>query len=103
VFGRKRANKDGRQSRCVWCEVAYRAERRALAYGYSGEHFTGAQWEALVRRHAACLRCGTDYVSLTADHVVPLCKGGANDITNIQPLCLRCNSQKGAAETDYRS
>jgi 5-methylcytosine-specific restriction endonuclease McrA len=33
---------------------------------------------------------------------VPLLSGGTDDITNIQPLCAKCNSRKGIAHTDYR-
>ena len=37
---------------------------------------------------------------LTVDHVVPISKGGSNDISNIQPLCCNCNSKKNAKQID---
>jgi 5-methylcytosine-specific restriction protein A len=38
---------------------------------------------------------------LEADHVVPLTKGGSNDISNIQPLCGTCNRRKFVNIVDY--
>jgi 5-methylcytosine-specific restriction endonuclease McrA len=49
-----------------------------------------------------CLACGRDDVKLTADHIVPLARGGSDDISNIQPLCARCNSKKGTKTMDHR-
>ena len=43
----------------------------------------------------ACKQCGcTDL--LTIDHVVPLSRGGSNELENLQILCNKCNSRKGA-------
>jgi len=44
-----------------------------------------------------CKRCGGDWMSgLTLDHIVPRLKGGTDDPENLQTLCQRCNSKKGA-------
>lgn len=54
--------------------------------------------------HAAfplCLACGTDE-DLSLDHVVPLARGGRNDIGNMQVLCMPCNISKGTKTIDYR-
>lgn len=41
-----------------------------------------------------CQNCGT-HKSLSVDHIVPLAKGGAHDISNWQTLCTICNTKKG--------
>lgn len=41
-----------------------------------------------------CINCGT-HKSLSIDHIVPVSKGGGNEIKNLQTLCATCNSSKG--------
>lgn len=68
----------------------------------NGRH-TFLQWEAVKKKwNHCCADCGmqepfTDqhYQKLTEDHIVPLSKGGSNNIENIKPLCARCNTKKG--------
>ena len=52
-------------------------------------------------RMAECLCCNRRR-KLTADHVIPVSKGGTSYISNIQPLCQPCNSSKGTKTTDFR-
>lgn len=77
--------------------------RRCRKMGNGGS-YTEAEFVALCNAYGdKCLCCGRGDVKLTADHVVPVTRGGSNNIENIQPLCRRCNSSKGARNTnDYR-
>lgn len=78
-----------------------RVARKANAPG----SFSREQFEDLKRKIGnVCLCCGFPgtQVKLITDHVVPLSRGGSNDISNIQPLCRSCNSRKGCGEIDYR-
>ncbi len=43
-----------------------------------------------------CQSCGktTTETELTIDHIIPLAKGGSNDMSNLQALCRHCNQKK---------
>lgn len=82
----------------------YTHRRRARLQNAAGE-FTASEWRQLkVQYNNTCLCCGArePEVKLTIDHVIPLARGGRNDIGNIQPLCLTCNLRKATKTTDYR-
>lgn len=77
--------------------------KRRVQKKENGGNFTADEWEMVCEYYNyRCLACGKKK-SLTADHVIPVSRGGSNDISNIQPLCKRCNSSKGTRTTDYRT
>ena len=77
--------------------------RRRTKKTMAGGSYTAAEWKALVNHFGGkCLCCGRDDVKLTADHVIPVSKGGTSNIENIQPLCKSCNSRKNDKTIDYR-
>ena len=49
---------------------------------------------------APCVACGTP--SDTIDHIIPLSKGGTNDIDNLQPMCRSCNAKKNDSLPDQQ-
>jgi 5-methylcytosine-specific restriction endonuclease McrA len=51
-------------------------------------------WEVFARDPHKCRCCGSSE-KLTIDHIVPLTRGGSNDLDNLQILCRNCNSRKG--------
>lgn len=77
-------------------------ERAELERSAPGSH-SDAEWNSLLAIYGhRCLRCGIQGVRMTKDHVIPLSEGGSNSASNLQPLCLPCNSWKGARIIDFR-
>lgn len=58
--------------------------------------FTYEEWQKKLDEYKGCCAyCGKLLgKDLTIDHVIPIIKGGTNDITNLVPCCARCNSRK---------
>lgn len=56
--------------------------------------------KVLKRDNYKCLICGKSpsthpELSLEVDHILPVSKGGTNDLENMQTLCFYCNRGKG--------
>ena len=91
--------KDGRSKdiehlRQQW--VVNKQRRRARIRGAKG-NFTVGEWELLKKQYNyTCPACGRKEpeIKLTPDHIIPLSRGGSNNIENIQPLCINCNCKK---------
>lgn len=77
----------------------YTNRRRARLRAAEGKH-TAAELKALmVKQRGKCACCREPLKhGYDVDHVVPLAKGGTNDILNIQLLCPPCNRSKGAKD-----
>lgn len=80
---------------------AMQHRRRSARVNAPGS-FSAQEWERLCAQYGNVCLCCKEAKPLHADHVVPLSRGGTNDIGNIQPLCKSCNSSKWARTIDYR-
>lgn len=59
------------------------------------ENHSGKEWLALVASYNnTCACCKQKGGKLTKDHIIPITKGGHHGISNLQPLCHRCNVKK---------
>lgn len=92
-------------SGCKDCNRHVFAQRRRARLAGSGGSYTTAEWATLVAQYDHCPMCERRWEEIppspsggyviTADHVVPISRGGSNRIENIMPLCYSCNSRKG--------
>lgn len=60
--------------------------------------FTKQEWSSLVEYTLGiCIGCEelVGEENLTVDHIIPISRGGTNYISNLQPLCMKCNFEKG--------
>jgi 5-methylcytosine-specific restriction endonuclease McrA len=82
--------------------------RRLKRIADNGGFHSKGEWETLKAQYNwTCPSCtksepfDQEYKFLTKDHIVPLIKGGTDNIENIQPLCKSCNSIKSSQSIKY--
>lgn len=76
----------------------YNAKRRALKAGNGGSH-TFDEWiSKVISCDWLCFYCQCELTieDLTKDHFLPLSRGGGDEIENVVPACLQCNTTKNA-------
>ncbi len=72
-------------------------KRRAARRGAPGAGIRHVDWNAIKEAYGhRCAYCAATDTKLTMDHVDPLSRGGAHDVTNVVPACSHCNTRKGS-------
>lgn len=93
-FKRTRA----RQSRCTSCSPPGRADRSPTTRAQDAE-YTANRKTILAPAPVCHWGCGRP--AATADHLLPVSRGGSNRLENLVPACRPCNSAR-QADPDWR-
>ena len=88
---------------------SYISKRGEAIWGHRGPdsgYVSGSiRYNVLRRAKHRCELCGghEEQVALHVDHIIPRSKGGPDDISNFQALCMTCNTNKrDTDDTDFR-
>lgn len=103
-LGDKNNNWKGGISKTTAYKSFYKRRRKLMQKSISGYH-TFNDWETLKAQYnftCPCCHKSEPEIKLTEDHIIPISKGGSNNIENIQPLCVSCNSRKNTKIIFYR-
>jgi 5-methylcytosine-specific restriction protein A len=91
-------------ARCAACQPIEKKRRNTDAPGRpsAAQRGYGPEWRRIsaeVTANARCCHwCGGPFTKdnpATADHIVPVARGGTHERSNLVPSCRRCNSQRG--------
>ncbi len=78
---------------------ANQSNRHARGYGYK---WTTARTQALARDGHLCQPCLAlrRYTpAAQVDHIIPKAKGGSDDLSNLQSICIPCHKAKTAQDS----
>ncbi|MFP5432866.1 MAG: HNH endonuclease [Alphaproteobacteria bacterium] len=70
--------------------------RRARLAGQAGEHSGDDIRNLYDFQDGCCHYCHERLINYHADHLIPLARGGSNDLANIVLACPSCNLAKGS-------
>ena len=79
------------------CMGLYKKDNPTLFYEGDKRHSISSELRQRIfnRDNGQCCKCGSKH-NLEIDHIIPVSKGGATSLKNLELLCFPCNRSKGA-------
>ena len=112
ILSRQKISKANSGSKCHWWKGGISKNKEYISWLKNkrnrlkkiaiGSHTFG-EWEILKAQYNWICPCCNKKKFLTEDHIVPLSRGGSDNIENIQPLCKSCNSKKHVKIVKYET
>ncbi len=93
----RKNNRQAQYNRYLKVNPEYKVIGRNKRIAENGGFHSNGDWETLKAQfNWTCPGCKKKEpeIKLTKDHIIPLLRGGSDNIENIQPLCRSCNCKK---------
>lgn len=96
-----------RKKKPAWNRLQKYKRRMRCGSGQVDKKHLNKEFDTLVKNKLEdqkykCVYCGVDIrENYSIDHIVPLSKGGTNDIDNIDLVCKPCNTRKSTRSKEY--
>lgn len=94
--GKVYKGKDAKAKVCMFCAIPLNERESRVPFSED------IRDKVFKRDGYRCVRCGASNKEkrLEVDHIIPISRGGTNDIGNLQTLCWECNKDKGSVVPD---
>ena len=81
----------------IWLMLRIRSNERRIRPTRRVAWPKGLKRELMKRQNYTCVYCGRRRIarSFDIDHILPVVRGGTNDLGNLQVICQPCNQRKG--------
>jgi 5-methylcytosine-specific restriction endonuclease McrA len=76
--------------------LAINRNYRARKVKAEGSHTAEDVAKIVAKQNKLCFWCNAELEKIHIDHIIPLCKGGKNDASNLVASCPSCNCTKGS-------